>query len=719
MFDRVRRARPKTRTLRWAWTLTVVEFLAIVVAVMVIAVAAVQYQHGLFSDSTNGLEEETASLVALDRSVLEATGYLTVVLYRAVPPDALASAQEGYEEARTRVTSAFERVEVAVHSDAERALLAEARGWWEQVDEAVQASNTEYTDEELMVSLARGDDPFMEAVWEPYDELDLALADLRSEVVADMRARLGEADRARWALLPAFGLTAAAAIAITIFAVRRMSREVLNPLGALDRAARSMRDIDRDDPMEVQGAVEEVSRLADTLTETSRSLRMSSEQLQRQARTDELTTLANRKAFIEGLRQMLDDPAGRPVAVLFVDIDEFKDANDSMGHAAGDELLRIMGLRLQSATRAGELAARLGGDEFAVAAHLDDDVTVATSIAERVLAMMHPHIRLGDLSLHVTTSIGVAVSDPGMSAVDAERILANADFAMYMAKRRGKNRYELHSTDLHAEMLVRMGLRRDLADALQEDQFELHYQPVIDLQADELLGFEALLRWRHPGRGMVAPNDFIDIAEDTGAIVEIGAWVLDQACATLAELHRDDPHLVMSVNVSPRQLNRPDFAGTVLDVIRTHEIPPDRLALEITEATAMTNTADGVAQLEELRSHGVHIALDDFGTGFSSLRYLGDLPADVIKIDRSFVAGRTVHQHSTLESIITLAQRLGLQVVAEGIETPEDLERLLPYGQIYGQGYLLARPMPAADINRYRNDRAERLGHAESADAAR
>lgn len=706
MFGRRRPEERPARSLRWAWGSTLVMFGAVFLAVIVTAVIAVQYQHDVLVQSTDGVEQETEALVALDRSLLEAVGDMTVVLYRTAPEESLADARAEYEQTRLDVAAAFDRVDAAVHSEAERALVAEARDHWGRIDAAVLASEAEYTDEELATRLARNEDPFVGSVWTPYDDLDLTLADLRSETVRDFQSRLDDAGRLREILLPAFALTVVLAISITVVTVRRMSREVLRPLAEVDRAAREMRDTDQPVSIDVGGAVREVNRLAETLSETSRSLFTSRELLETQAHTDALTMLPNRKGFSDELHEMLDDPADRPVTVLFIDVDDFKDVNDSMGHAAGDELLQIVGLRLQSAARADDLVSRLGGDEFAVAAHLEGRAgePIALEFAQRVLdALRHP-VKVADTSLQVTCSIGIATSESDMRSVDAERLLANADFAMYVAKSKGKNRHELHSATLHSEMIDRMELRRDLAEAAPGEQLELHYQPAIDLENGDLVGFEALVRWRHPTRGLLSPAAFIDIAEESGTIIDIGAWVLDRACATLAELHRDDPDLVMSVNVSPRQLAQPDFARTVINAFLTRGVPPNRLVLEITEAMAMTKAHEGIAQLERLRDHGVHIALDDFGTGFSSLRYLGDLPADVIKIDRSFVMGRGVNESSTLDSIITLAQRLGLRIVAEGIETQEDLERLRGYGRIAGQGYLLARPMPFEELDRYRRE---------------
>lgn len=291
----------------------------------------------------------------------------------------------------------------------------------------------------------------------------------------------------------------------------------------------------------------------------------------------------------------------------------------------------------------------------------------------------------------------MVLSDASDEERTIDSLLGHADFAMYMAKSQGKGRYELYSAGLHTEMAARMDLARELGDAVSEEQLVLHYQPVFDLLSDRVLGFEALLRWAHPTRGLVPPDDFIPIAEENGVIVEIGAWVLDEACALLAEQRGHDGELSMSVNVSPRQLGDGEFVSTVLTTLERHGLEPEALVLEVTEANAMTSTADAASALAELRRHGVHIALDDFGSGFASLNYLGDLPADVIKIDRSFVDSTSPHSELTLESIVELAQRLGMHVVAEGVETESDLRRLRRFGDIAGQGYLFARPMSGED----------------------
>jgi diguanylate cyclase (GGDEF)-like protein len=386
--------------------------------------------------------------------------------------------------------------------------------------------------------------------------------------------------------------------------------------------------------------------------------------------------------------------------VLFVDLDDFKNVNDTLGHGAGDELLSIVAQRLRSGTRDREFVARLGGDEFAIVVDCGDRPGEALIVAERAIAALNEPIRIGETTSKVSCSIGISTSSAGDGPDAAEELLRNADFAMYIAKSQGKNCFDVFAPSMHADMLARLEFKRDLGRAIELDQLVLHYQPVIDLTAGALKGFEALVRWQHPTRGTLAPGEFIALAEQTGDIIEIGGWVLDQACGDLAALRRDIPGgsmLRMAINVSAHQIVGPSFVDRVKAVLDRHGVPAGAITLEITEAVALTNTEVATESLAELRRYGVLIALDDFGVGYSSLRYLHDLPIDVIKIDRSFVMDRKGDTDSMLEAIVTLGQSLGLEIIAEGIEKPSELERLRRFHDVAGQGYLFARPMPAAD----------------------
>lgn len=694
-----RRGRPQT--LRVTWWSTLAKFVAIIVAVMALAVAVYDRERSQYAASVDEVAARTSAVAALDKATLESLDPMTVSIYRNGPADTLAAAAAAYDVARANVEDAFDAARVSMQTDRERDVLAGAEGIWDGIDRAVLTSLDDFSDEELFGMLRAGNDPFRASVWDPYYELNFELTDVLNATVEDMEQTLSAAENTRRTVLALFGVSLVLAVCLALLAARRMSHRVLHPLEELVASARLLQGTRLEQRIDLPDAASELHALASAFNESAASLHRSTNQLRRQAYTDSLTSLPNRKAFTEQLERSLADADGGAVAVLFIDLDDFKDVNDTQGHAAGDALLQIVASRLLSAVRGSDVVARLGGDEFAVIAHTgdQDDITaVATAVADRILASMQHPVHLDARPVSVGCSIGIALSGTAPSIRDADDLLAGADFAMYMAKGQGKNRYELHSQAMHADMLARTEVRRDLPQALRDEQFELHYQPILDLSSQHLLGFEALIRWNHPTRGFLQPKDFIALAEESGAIIDIGQWVMDHACRTLAELHRNDPALFMTVNISAQQLSVPGFARTTFLTAVNHGVPTDRLVLEITEETAIFNTTDESNALRELREHGFHLALDDFGTGFSSLRYLGEIPADMIKIDRSFLC---TDKSAMLESIIALAQRLSLQIIAEGIEEEADFHRLRSYGALAGQGYLFAEAMPEQQLAAY------------------
>lgn len=481
---------------------------------------------------------------------------------------------------------------------------------------------------------------------------------------------------------------------------RRVQRRVLEPLGELRGAALAMREAGTAQTLELPHASAELRELATTLNETSIALRASHVRLQDEANTDALTGLPNRRAFVDELHKLLDNDGHGGIGVLFVDVDDFKVVNDSLGHAAGDELLRVIGRRLRSCTRQGELVARLGGDEFAIAVSGASTPAALVQIAERTLSVVQRPVNIAGTTVTVHCSIGVARSDSSDTSRAADELLRNADFAMYMAKSQGKGCFDVFAPSMHDEMLARMEIKRDLAQALALDQFRLHFQPVLDLASRATLGFEALIRWQHPTRGLLSPAEFLDLAEDTGDIVAIGEWVIHTACGTLAAMHAahpTGPRPWISVNASSRQLAGHQLVHVIDVALENSGLHPADLVVEVTEGAAITNTVEARKTLVALRERGVHVALDDFGTGYSSLRWLSELPVDVLKIDRSFVAKAGDDSDSMLEAIVTLGRRLGMHIIAEGIEMPWELDRVRLLGADAGQGYLFARPMPAAE----------------------
>jgi diguanylate cyclase (GGDEF)-like protein/PAS domain S-box-containing protein len=422
--------------------------------------------------------------------------------------------------------------------------------------------------------------------------------------------------------------------------------------------------------------------------------------LAHQAFHDSLTGLANRELFRDRVEHALER-TGRDgtAAVLFIDIDDFKNVNDTLGHAAGDLMLTLVAQRLRSCVRRGDTAARLGGDEFAV---LLEDLTSphdAERSAAAVLAALEGPLPLGDRHVAVRASIGIAFADHAIAA--GEELLRNADIAMYAAKAEGKHRARVFEGSMYAEAVERVQLRDALAQAVARNELELHYQPIVDLRSGRVAGAEALIRWTHPERGMLMPGDFIALAEDSGLILPIGRWVIREACRQL-RAWRDESaaadHLKISVNLSPGQLVEPRLIRDVADALRDHDLEPGSLLIEITESAVMDDVDVGMARLHGLAELGVGLALDDFGTGYSSLSHLQRFPLDVLKLDRSFTEQlRTDGRESRLaRAIIEMGHTLGLTVVAEGVEEQAQGERLRNIGCALAQGFHFARPAPAA-----------------------
>jgi diguanylate cyclase (GGDEF)-like protein/PAS domain S-box-containing protein len=420
-------------------------------------------------------------------------------------------------------------------------------------------------------------------------------------------------------------------------------------------------------------------------------------ELRHQAFHDALTGLPNRALLTERLDHALARVRRRSDAsltLLFLDLDDFKVINDSVGHTSGDELLVEVGKRLAECVRAEDTCARLAGDEFAILLE-DADAAAGERLAERLHAALAAPLQVGGRCLTVRVSIGIAESG---GEIGGDDLLANADLAMYAAKR-SADRSRVFQRTMRAVAGERLALREDLADALARDELELHYQPIVALKSGAIMGAEALLRWRHPERGLVQPLDFIGLAEQTGLIVPIGKWVLAEAVRQSLEWRRDgvvSEEFRIGVNVSARQLQDGDFVEALERILAETGIDPRFVVLELTESVLLGEAAESVARLDAARALGVEVALDDFGTGYSALSYLSRLPIDTIKIDRSFIQAGEDAISPLVSGIVQMATGLGLRVVAEGVEAPEHVEQLVAAGCRIGQGFLFSRPVEAA-----------------------
>ncbi|MFN2544624.1 MAG: EAL domain-containing protein [Actinomycetota bacterium] len=419
------------------------------------------------------------------------------------------------------------------------------------------------------------------------------------------------------------------------------------------------------------------------------------EKLHHQELHDSLTGLANRSLFFDRVTHALERAKrdGSVTSVLFLDLDNFKTINDSLGHDAGDRLLITVGYRLGLCSRSADTVARLGGDEFAI---LIEDVKTEdepTQVAERIIEAFREPILVDDSELSVQVSVGLASATGGDAPTD--QLLRDADIAMYVAKRNGKARYEEFDESMHVEAAGRLEMEMDLRRAVQDGEFFLNYQPIVNLSTGVVTAFEALLRWQHPQRGLVPPLEFIGLAEETGLIIPIGEWVLEEACRTACrwdtELHTGGS-FAMSVNVSAKQVEEEGFVDRVKEILAATGFAPERLILEITESVFLRNASHAADQLRALRSLGVQIAIDDFGTGYSSFGYLQKFPVTVLKIDKIFIDD--VASNSVLvEGIIELGRGVNMRLVAEGIEHPEQVQRLREMGCEVGQGFFLSRPL--------------------------
>jgi diguanylate cyclase (GGDEF)-like protein len=453
---------------------------------------------------------------------------------------------------------------------------------------------------------------------------------------------------------------------------------------------------------EMQELYQNLRDYSEQLTLEKDKLEHSNIELARLANHDTLTQLPNRAFFTEYLARSLRQ--GRPVTLLFIDLDGFKLINDSLGHAAGDLLLREVAQRLNASVRKSDLVARLGGDEFTIVLEgLEPEHVPA--LTEKILQNIGRAYQLQGDDFFISASIGIAHAPH--HGEDSETLIKLADTAMYQAKHLGKNCYHVFTESIHQGVAEYANLFQGLRKGIERQEFFLHYQPRVNLATEKTISVEALLRWQHPERGFISPGVFIPIAENTGLIQQLGNWVLHEACCQARVWYQQGQQLRVAVNVSVKQLQHDHFVEQVKHALETSQLPPYLLELEITESAAMSNVEDNIAKLSQLKALGIYISIDDFGTAYSSLNYLKRLPVHSLKIDRSFIQdidSPTTNQANNIaivRSIVALGKNMDLQLVAEGVETADQVKFLQEIGCDEAQGFYFSRPVLAKDLGLY------------------
>jgi diguanylate cyclase (GGDEF)-like protein len=619
-----------------------------------------------------------------------------------------AAEQEGIERetveefaviARARATAERLREEAAAASEAPRAhtigRVAEARAALDQAVAELVDGVDDPTEKAQAAQVghaaARGD----------VEGVENALTGVRNSSLHALTAQSADVrDQERRQLAALLVMLIASAAAALVLA-QRLRRHIARPLTELRDAARRVGNEDFGRRVHV-GGDDELHEVAEAFNGMMDRLVNSRDELVHQAFHDALTGLPNRALFRDRTQQALARAHNRrratqtKVAVLFADLDDFKAINDSLGHGAGDELLREVAARLTTTLRLEDTIARLGGDEFAILLEDVPDPKAAEATANRLLSALTAPIRLttGDRDVVARASIGVALSHGPEDT--AEDLLRDADAAMYAAKNGGRNRHRVFQPDMHERALERFALEGELRVAIENEDLVLDYQPVLELATHRVVAVEALVRWRHAERGIVPPNDFIPTAEETGLIVPLGRWVLQNACRcakTLQALPGVSQDLIMSVNLSPRQFHDPNLVEDVAAAIRDAGIDATTLVLEITESMLTADLDSTAETLAELKALGVRLAVDDFGTGYSTLSYLRRFPIDILKLDRELIAPGSGPDAKLMKAIVGLGHSLELATVAEGIERPEQEAELRELGCQLGQGFLFARPM--------------------------
>jgi diguanylate cyclase (GGDEF)-like protein len=499
-------------------------------------------------------------------------------------------------------------------------------------------------------------------------------------------------------------------ISLIVFSIiylsyRHSMTKMTKSIEKAEQAERDKAEAERNRAEQAEKHAAELAELLKKEEKTSEALRISKEAFEHSAMHDALTNLANRANLTGALTDLIQgckQNTSKCFCILFLDISRFKNINDSLGHTIGDKVLVIVAKRLQRLVREKDVVARLGGDEFAVILNDLPSVEIAEGIAQKIHDKISEPLSLSGNSIFIDLNIGIAPFE--LEYETPEEILRDADIAMHYAKETGSG-VAVFDKELRARFLDKITLESDLRFAIERNELSMHYQPLISLKDGGLMGFEALLRWHHEKRGFISPAQFIPIAEDSGLIIPITSWILDQTCNQLAKWQQLSPSyndLIVSVNISGKHLAKESLLDDVKSSLKTSRVAPQALKLEITESTAMENAEYTIRLLNRLKEIGVQLSIDDFGTGYSSLSYLHRLPFDTLKIDRSFVysVGENGENSEVLQTIISLAKNLKMRVIAEGIETENQLSLLQNLGCDFGQGYLMSKPLPAEEMEK-------------------
>jgi diguanylate cyclase (GGDEF)-like protein len=604
--------------------------------------------------------------------------------------------RQAFVRQQQRIAAMFDQaVIVFPTSNGMRATIVAAHQSW-------QAGLTTYGLWGRQVAALHGDHTVQSAPFSASSDATVGmLAGLEGPSLDAMDAGLAHGSDLEHILIFVLSLLFVLGLAVTVYFRRRMAKDLFRPVAAMHDYISKLQAGDYGNQIKV-ARQDELGDLAHAFNRMAEALHSSHLALTLRASHDSLTGLANRATLTDWLTASFrsgSERRARQDSLLFIDIDDFKDVNDTLGHEGGDALLIQLSARLSSCVRGQDLVARLGGDEFAIMVMGDDDGgSVAVEVAERVLDSLRAPFVISGEFLAVTCSIGVAQRTPQTG--DAAELLRQADFAMYMAKGGGKARYQLFDAQMHDQMMERSSLKAALGVAVAGGQLRLEYQPVADLRTGEIVGVEALVRWQHPTLGLLFPDTFIPLAEQTGDIDAIGCWVLDTATRQGAAWRAAMAHcenLWVAINLSALQLVNPQSLAAIQAILTDPATHSDKVVLEVTETVLASDVRGAVASLNTLKGYGARIALDDFGTGFSSLSTLAGLPIDILKVDGSFVSGHSSASPSVpmLEGILGLASKLSLQVIAEGIEARDQLDVLQRLGCGMGQGYLLAWPASA------------------------